>query len=248
MTPVTLSRFEKSARSYTYIDAYKACLSSADSNCATIERYMQGLITQMHNHADEPCGWSFAEWRKGTNVASNLVGANAILLEYAMKRDDTDLITRLHAKAQKLGWAFFMIDTETKNGNTLTVVWPLTSSVNQAQYARLASILAEEMDEYGMEHGCLAATHIINVHRQSTPIVIQGTPLDPVKEIKRTAKLYQRLNSRKYEGTRPVSKLTTPSENEPQAIEDGLFLFFETPKEKAQREALEVMARHGFAG
>lgn len=169
------------------------------------------------------------------------------MLEYAMPADDTDIINRLHEKLNGLGWAYFLIDTEARRGNTLTAVIPLTSGINQAQYARLASIFAEQLDEYGMEHGCLAATHIVQVHRMTSPTVFQGTPLDPQKELKRTAKLYQQLNARKYEGTRPRRKLSTQSEDAPLAIEDGLFCFFETPAEKAQRQALEVMARYGFA-
>ncbi len=246
MTSVSLSRFEKSARCFTLIDNYKACLSNADENCAPVQGYMDGLIRQLHNHTDEPTGWSFATWRKGTNVASNLVGANAVMLEYALSRDDTEIVQRLHDKARDLGWAHMLIDTETKSGNTITLVFPLTSQIDQAQYARLASILAEQLDEYRMEHGCLAATHIVQVHRTTSPVVFSGTAMDPVKEIKRTAKMYQRLNARKYEGTRPSGKLLTQNENAPQAIEDGLFVFFETPQEKARREAFEVMARYGF--
>ncbi|MGW8278902.1 hypothetical protein ACWGK7_05340 [Sphingomonas aurantiaca] len=163
-----------------------------------------------------------------------------------MSRDDTEIVQRLHDRAEDLGWAHFLIDTEAKSGNTITIVFPLTSAIDQAQYARLASILAEQLDEYRMEHGCLAATHIVQVHRTTSPVVFTGTAMDPLKEIKRTAKMYQRLNARKYEGTRPSGKLLTQSEDAPQAIEDGLFVFFETPQEKTQREALEVMARYGF--
>lgn len=101
------------------------------------------------------------------------------------------------------------------------------------------------MDEYGMAHGCLAATHIIQVHRTSLCVTVRGRTLNPEAEIKRTAKLYQRLNALKYEGTHPASK-SAQSEHEPQAIEDGLFVFYETKEEKAQREALAVMARYGF--
>ena len=245
MTPVTLSRFDKSARAYTLVDTFKACLNNSTDNCHSIQSYMDGLIRQMWSQADEPSGWSFAEWRNGTNLSSNLVGAQAIILEYALSRDDTEIVQRLHDKAQDLGWAFILIDTETKSGNTISIVFPLTSPINQAQYARLASILAEELDEYGMEHGSLAATHIINVHRSTTPMVVQGTPLDPEKEIKRTAKMYQKLNARKFEGTRPTSRQFAESE-EAMAIQDGLFVFYETAEEKTQREALEVTAVYGF--
>lgn len=247
MTPVTLSRFDKGARAYTLIDSYKACLSSDGENCHSIEIYMIGLIRQMYNHPDEPQGWSFATWRKGTNVASNLVGANAIVLEYLLTKDDTEIVQRLHDRAQDMGWAFFILDTETMSGNTVSIVWPTTTAITPAQYARLASIFAEELDEYRMERGSLAATHIIHVHRTTTPCVFQGTPLDPEKEIKRTAKMYQRLNARKYEGARPLKRAGVTSSDEPQPIEDGLFVFFETPQEKVQREALEVMARYGFS-
>ncbi len=246
METITLTRFEKSTRAFTNIDSYKACLSNDEDNCHPIASYMDGLVRQLRNYPDEPTGWSFAEWSKGTNIASNLIGANAIMLEYARTRDDAEIVTRLHDRAKELGWSFFMIETETKSGNTITVVWPLTTLINQAQYARLASILVEEMDEYGMEHGCLAATHIVQVHRTSLCVVVPGRPMNPEAEIKRTAKLYQRLNARKYEGTRPARAITQ-ADDAPQAVEDGLFVFFETPAEKAQREALEVMARFGFA-
>lgn len=246
METITLTRFEKSTRAFTAIDSYKACLCNENDNCHPIGTYMDGLIRQLRNHADEPTGWSFADWRKGTNIASNLIGANAIMLEYARTRDDAEIVTRLHDKAKELGWSFFLIETETKGGNTITVVWPMTSTINQAQYARLASILAEEMDEYGMEHGCLAATHIVQVHRSSLCVVVAGKTLNPEAEIKRTANLYQRLNARKYEGTRPVTKFTQ-ADDAPLAIEDGLFCWFETKEEKTQREAFEVMTRFGFA-
>jgi len=245
MTPITLSRFEKSARAFTYVDSYKGCLSNADDNCAPIGQYMDGLVRQLQNHPEEPTGWSFAIWSRGTNVASNLVGANAIMLEYALPRDDTEIVQRLHDRAAALGWAHLLIDTEAKSGNTITIVFPLTSHIDPAKFARLASILAEELDEYGMEHGCLAATHIVQVHRSTMSCVFPGTPLDPVKEIKRTAKIYQRLNARKYEGTRPVSKSTTQGDG-PLEIQDGLFTWFEKPHERKHREALEVRAQYGF--
>lgn len=248
MFPVALSRFSKSDRAFTYIDAYKACLSNSADNCHPISTYMEYLIKQVNRMPDEPTGWSFAEWRKGTNVAANFVAAHAIMLEYAIPRDDTEIVTRLHDKAAKLGWAFFMIDTETKRGNSITLVFPLTTGINQGQYARLASIFAEELDEYRMEHGCLAATHIVQVHRSTISMVVEGIPLDPVKELKRTAKMYQNLRALQYEGTRPRGKPVTRSDDAPQAIEDGLFVFFETPADKAKREALEVMARFGFEG
>lgn len=246
MFSVTLSRFVKSDRAFTYTDGYKACLSNSADNCHPISTYMEYLIKQMNRLPDEPTGWSFAEWRKGTNVAANLVAAHALMLEYSLPREDTEIVTRLHEKATKLGWAFFMIDTESKRGNTITVVFPLTSGINQAQYARLASIMAEELDEYGMEHGCLAATHIVQVHRSTLSFVVPGNAFDPMNELKRTAKMYQQLRALKYEGTRPRGKPVTQSDDAPQAIEDGLFCWFETPAEKRQREALEIMAQYGF--
>lgn len=248
MTPVTLTRFDKNARVFTRVDGYKACLSSQHDNCSGIEAHMNGLVRQLHNHMDEPTGWSFATWRSGQGgLLSNFVSASGIMLEYALGRDDTDIVSRLHDKAQRLGWTFFMFDSEDKDGNTITIVFPTTSPINEKQYARLASIFAEELDEYGMAHGCLAATHIVQIHRTTTPVVFHNKPLDAEKEIKRTAKLYQSLNARKYETKRPAGKTLTPSEISPQVVEDGLFCWFETPNETKQREALEVMARYGFS-
>jgi len=244
MRSIILSRFERGTRAYTFIDSYRACLDT-DENGHSIQGYMDGLIRQMFTYHDEPTGWSFAEWRKGTNIASNLIGAHAIMLEYRIDRDDTEIVQRLHTKASDLGWTHFLIDTETRRNNTVTIVFPLTSPITGNQYARLASILAEQLDEYEMEHGCLAATHIVNVHRTSTPCVFAGTPIDPEAEIRRTAKMYQRLNARKFEGNRPAFPQRQIAE-EPVVIEDGLFLFYETPEEKVRREALEVMAQLGF--
>lgn len=54
METITLTRFEKSTRAFTVIDSYKACLCNEHDNCHPIGTYMDGLIRQLRNHADEP--------------------------------------------------------------------------------------------------------------------------------------------------------------------------------------------------
>lgn len=251
MITTTLSRFERSSRAFTYIDNYQACLSAQDANCHPIQGYMDGLIRQLRNHPNEPTGWSFATWKAGTNLTSNLKGANAIVLEYAMPSHDTEIINRLRDRAEDMGWAYFLINTETRAGNTISIVWPLTSSINPQQYARLASIMAERVGEYRLEAGSLAATHIITVHASTLPIVVQGPALDGEAEIKRTAKLYQRLNARKWERHRPAPQSPEERQHDEagslEQSDDGLFLWPLSEAERRKRNADELLASLGVA-
>ncbi|MGT2513832.1 hypothetical protein ACVOMT_05875 [Sphingomonas panni] len=186
---------------------------------------MDGLIRQLQRHADEPTGWSFARWRRGNNAATNLLEAHAVVLEYALPREDTEIVRRLHDRAKDLGWVFFLIDTESRNGNTVTIVFPLTEGVTAAQYGRLSAVLAEQLGEYGMASGSLAATHIVHVHRSTTPAVFVGQVLDPQSEILRTADLYQGQIARRFEGQRSARSLKATEPNDLHEPDHPLFVW-----------------------
>lgn len=225
MNPIILSRFEKSTKAYTLVDSYCACLSSTATDCHSVQAYMDGLIRQLQRHADEPTGWSFARWRRGNNAAANLLESHAVVLEYALPREDTEIVRRLHDRAKGLGWAFFLIDTESRTGNTITITFPLTEGVTAAQYGRLSAVLAEQLGEYGMASGSLAATHIVHVHRHTTPAVFVGQVLDPQSEILRTADLYQDQIARRFEGQGSARSLTAISGGGSPEPHDALFVW-----------------------
>lgn len=225
MNPITLSRFEKSTKAYTLVDSYSACLSSTTTDCHSVQGYMDGLIRQLQRHSDEPTGWSFARWRRGNNAAVNLLEAHAVVLEYALPREDTEIVRRLHDRAKDLGWAFLLIDTENRAGNTITIAFPLTEGATVPQYGRLSAVLAEQLGEYGMVSGSLAATHIVHVHRSTTPAVFAGKILDPQSEILRTADLYQGQAARRFEGEGSGRSLTAIKPNDPPEPDETLFVW-----------------------
>jgi hypothetical protein len=202
---------------------------------------MDGLLTQLRKQPNEPRGWSFAKWGKGTNVSSNFREASAIMLEYPHSA-----FAQLKSKVEDLLWTHFWITTETKSRNTVTVVFPLTKPINDKQYARLASVLAFKIDEYGMEPGSLAAHHIVNVYETSMALVQDGPRdvLNPELLIKQTEREYQNQSARKFEGTAPTRSGVQPTT--PKMVEDNLFLWPETDAERRQRELAEMEQRYGL--
>lgn len=241
MSQITLARFEKSARCYTFNDAYAACVRASD-RCHGIGAHMDGLIRQIQLYPDEPRGWSFASWARGTNISSNFKEAYAIVLEYPL-----DAFERLRGKVTLLGWTCIWITTETKTRNTITLAIPLNKPVNHKQYARLASVIAFKLDEYDMERGCIAAHHIVNVYATSIAVVEEGSRgvLDPVLFIKMTERDYQNQTARKFEGSAP-GKASMPVPVATVMVADDLFAWPESDAERIKRELAEIEAKLGI--
>lgn len=239
--PITLTRFNKD-RVYTRENYdFTGCIDASD-RCHCIFQYMQSCLSRMLD-PKEPKGWSFAKWRSGTNVGSNFIEASAIMLEYPLTAWE-----RLMPKMAEEGWTHFWISTQTKNSNTVTLVLPLRSTVGDKQYARIASIFAQKLDEYGMEEGTLAAHHIIHPYRTSVIERVDGHRglIDPLHFIKMTERQYQRKDSLKYEGDRPANHGAAKVQvNAPVYTSDdaGLFVWAMTDKEKAEATEQDLLRR-----
>ncbi|QSR15762.1 hypothetical protein [Novosphingobium sp. KA1] len=242
MISITLTRFYANPRSYSYADTYKACLDpNAGYNCAGIQSYMTGLIRQMANHAGEPVAWSFSEWR-GTKATNNTKEywqtATAIVLEYRTKDNGAEIALALHTKATDLGYAHIIMDSLSRKGEpSITVVFPLTESVNAEQYARLAAVLSEELGVYNAAEGNMAPTHLIHVDGRCSQYVADGAVIAPRGKIKETQHLYQSMDPRRFEARSAPAALHL--EKPVVTSEDGLFEWPETDAEAIIRRCNE---------
>lgn len=207
MTSITLSRFYVNPLSYRYVDGYVACLDpNAGTNCPGIDGYMAGLAAQMSRYTDEPRAWSFGQWTRGNNEAKNWICGTAIALEYRIVGGNLDIVDRLHDRAEALGYAHLLLDSLTRAGKpTITIVFPLTDTVNEKQYARLAAVLMEELSVYGSASGNMAATHLIHRDAASGHLIFDGAVIAPAAKIKETEKLYQNMDCRRFEGGGPAA-------------------------------------------
>lgn len=246
MTPITLTRFDMNPRSYSFFDAYRACWKSSDTDsCHSVAKYMTGLIQQMKRYTTEPAAWSFSEWRN-TKATNNTLeywqSATAIVLEYRGK-DHSQVATDLYEKAQSLGYAFILMDSLSRKGEqTVTIIFPLSEAVNKEQYARLASVLSEELGQYRAAEGNMAATHLIHVDERCSLHMEDGAILAPRQKIKETEKLYQTMDPKRFEAAGPFAGVQIA---EPVITHGGLFEWAETAQDKAQRTADELLASIG---
>jgi len=244
MTAITLTRFIVNPRSYAYSDSYKACLdSTAGDNCHSIQLYMDGLMHQMQMHHDEPTAWSFSEWRRGNNTSEYWLRATAVVLEYRGK-DLAQVTTELNAKATNLGYAHILMDSLTRNGEqTISIVFPLTEAIDKKQYARLASVLMEELGQYRAADGNMACTHLIHIDARCEQAFIPGAVIAPRAKIKETEAAYQNMDPKRFEaggsaaGVHLVAPITTSH--------DGMFEWTPNAAEKAQIDANALLASIG---
>lgn len=247
MTPIDLTRFNVGPRSYTRADAYIGCWKTDPSdNCHPITGYMVGAIDLMKRDSNQPEAWSFGKWKTvkaANNHAEYWLGANAIGLEYRGK-DLAAKAATLHEKADALGYAHCLFDTMTRKGEaTVTIMFPLTESINEGQYARLAKVLMSELDEFNAADGNCAMTHLFHVHSGSAVHAYEGAVISPKAKIKETAKMYQNLDPNYYcgAGKRAAPHICMPTFTS----HEGLFEWSPTSSEKAQATADELLKSIG---
>ena len=247
MTPITLSRFNVNPRSYSLQDTYKACWKTeAEDNCPGIGTYLDGLLRQMSKFNDEPAAWSFSEWKgKGSNnTADNWLGSTAIVLEYRGK-DLSQVAADLHTRARELGYAFLIMDSLSRKGEkTITIIFPLTERINKDQYARLASVLSEELGQYRAAEGNMACSHLIHVDKDCSLAAIEGAVIAPRQKIKETEKMWQSMDPRRFEAGGPAAAVHLSA---PVVTHDGMFVWTDTPEEKAAKTADELLRSIGVS-
>lgn len=246
MTTLALTRFHVGPRSYSRADAFLACWKADTDNCHDIASYMDGLTKQMQKFPDEPQAWSFGQWKSvkaANNHAEYWLNATAIGLEYRGK-DLAAKAKALHEKAEALGYAHVLFDTMTRKGEaTVTIMFPLTESINEGQYARLAKVLMSELDEYLAADGNCAMTHLFHVHAGTAVHRFDGAVIAPKAKIKETAKLYQSMDANQFcaGGKRAIPHIVEPTFTS----HDGLFEWAASPVEKAQQTADQLLASIG---
>lgn len=237
---ITLTRFNVNPRSYSNEDTYKGVFMPDEENRHwDIEAHLLGLLKHMATFTDEPAAWSFSEWKgKGSNnTKDNWIAATAVVLEYRGK-DLAQVASELHTRATELGYAHLLMDSLSRKGEkTITIIFPLTESINKDQYARLASVLSEELGQYRAAEGNMAATHLVHVDKDCSVAALAGAIISPRHKIKETEKLYQSMDPRRFEAGGPAAAVQIVA---PVVTHDGLFDWGTQPE-----TAGEVMERLG---
>lgn len=222
MNTIEITRFNSGKRGYTKADASKVPVCP-EGRLQAVVQHIENAVTQLRYGQGEPRGLNFAEWRgsRCINQDSKLKGVHALALDYRVEQFEA-----LKEAADKLGFARLWVTTEdrAKTANAITLVIPFSAPLSVAQYARIASCIATELGIYGMLEGALAATHIVNVHATTLTAFERGEVLDGEQYIKRTAKMFQGMDARRYERpTPPPPAVKAQIERPFYTTDDGLF-------------------------
>jgi hypothetical protein len=245
MIQITLTRFQVTQRGYSRYDVYKACWKTLpDDNCHPITGYMAGAAKLMKTQKNQPQAWSFGNWKSTKNVSNhkdNWNSATAIGLEYRGK-DLAAKAQALHDAADELGYAHAIFNTMTRKGEaTISIMFPLTETINEGQYARLAKVLMCELGVYLAADGNCAMTHLFHIHEDAQVIQYEGAVLAPKAKIKETRDLYQSKDPNEFcvGGKRAIPHLVDPIITS----HDGLFTWATTPAEKAQQLEADLLLK-----
>lgn len=221
MNTMTITPFYNGPRAYSRATPYRAPVEPA-TRMRHVIQYIDNLVVQARHHSG-PTGVSFATWRGTNNADSSFVEAHALALDYRV-----EVFEELREAADRLGVArvWFTGENKARSLNTITLVIPFTGPATKAQYERIASCIAKELDAYGLIDGALAVNHIVNVHATTLTAYERGEVLDPEAFIRRTAKLYQARDAKKYHApSRPARAADVQLSRSFVASDDGLWEF-----------------------
>lgn len=219
MTTMTITPFYNGPRAYSRAQPYKAPVTPS-GRMTVLTQYLENLVVQARHHAG-PTGVSFATWRGSSNTDANFVEAHALALDYQVAQFEA-----LRDAADGLGWArvWFTGENKARTTNTITLVLPFAAPATKAQYERIASCVAKELDTYGLIDGALAVNHITNVHATTLTAYERGEVLDPQEYIRRTARLHQARDAKKYHAVRrPASAVRAQVDHPYVTSDDGLW-------------------------
>ncbi|WP_242152633.1 hypothetical protein [Sphingomonas sp. BAUL-RG-20F-R05-02] len=222
MNKIDITRFHSGKRGYIKADSSKIAVDP-EGRLQEIVQHIENAVAQLRFGQGEPRGLSFAEWRgaRCSNTEANLVAVHALALDYDAKQFEA-----LKDAADKLGYARLWVlgEDRAQTTNAVTLVIPFKASLTPAQYARIASCIATELGIYGMLEGALAATHMVNVHATTLTAFERGKVLDGEAYIKRTAKMFQGMDARRYERPAPPTPAVEVQVERPfYTTSDGLF-------------------------
>jgi hypothetical protein len=237
MTQITITRFANGQRSYSRANSYVATVAT-DERMNAVITYIENCASQQRHHGG-PSGLSFGRWIGSTNKDTDFREAHALAMDWRVEQFE-----ELQRAAERLPFArvWFTGEDRAKTLNTITLVIPFSAPATKAEYERIASCIAKELDVCGLIDGSLAVNHITNVHANTMTAYERGRIMGPQAYIRDTAKLYQAKDAKKYQGTRPLSEqLHTVMV----ADDDGLFELPETLNaiQLMERCSAEISAR-----
>lgn len=191
---ITLTRFKQAHKAQAKHDYCELPVFGDLS----LEDAMEGLIQMQRETAGQPHLWSFSDY-KATHRKEGITATTAIPLEYSIASED-----EVRAAVKNLAWACYIIETENKTGNTITVVFPLVQPITDAKdYSRLASILAVGIGAPRLAQGCGAITYLIQPRPFAKVEYHDGIMVDAAERI--TAYQGEWIEIEKFEADRVLA-------------------------------------------
>jgi hypothetical protein len=218
---ITLTRFNKTAGGYRK-------LSSADLPLgdATAQAMTEAALVAANDPKTQLQAWSFCQFLSGKMSSETWRAGTAIILEYMLANHDDpateDRVNALIRGAHRTQLGFFIGDTQTRYfDRTISLVFPLLEPVSPARYARLASVLAAQIDQYEAASGIIAHTHLVHCHQGSSWSWSDGPTISPDSFIRLTKDEAQTIDPQQFERRRPAAAPTQA----PTGVDsdDGLF-------------------------
>jgi hypothetical protein len=220
MSTINLTRFAKTAGGYKRIDTF--ALESGETLATALTETAQLAAAEPIKQA-----WSFSHFNAGRMSGETWKYASAIILEYHLNTKAStsheERVQEVIGAAERVNLAYYLLDTQTRYGErTLTLVFPLSDSINAARYSRLASVLATQLDIYEASAGIQSHTHLIHLHEGTTVAYRDGLCINPDSFIHLTKDEAQTIDPLQFERLRPAvaAQLEAPTWT---ACEEGLF-------------------------
>lgn len=198
----------------------------ADNNQFTVGQQfaelMEELILIKSRTPQEPEAWSFCKYEAGRMNSETWKNASAIMLEYLVGDDKQARLDEVLEAADKLGYAYYIIDTQTRyHERTYTLVFPLSETIIARRYSRIASVLATQLGLYNAAPGIQAHTHLIHIHAESSAGYRPGLVINPEFFIKMTKEQAQEIDPQQFE--RPCAAHVHVQKPVWTCAEEGLF-------------------------
>ena len=148
------------------LTGFKATTEIKPSSNMTIEatelrETLQTLCDYIHQDKSLPSYWSMVSYKHSARHNKDGVAAlSGIILEYD-KRYEGDLLNAL--MRADFPFHYLLVETERKNGLSLSLFFPLAFEPSVNDYLRLAGVLAYQIGVYGLSKGSGTPTFLVKL-------------------------------------------------------------------------------------
>ncbi len=202
MTNLTITRFNITPSGYSRNDTLDC------PHGPNFVELLDACVEQIPT-SNKATAWSFGKFQAGAMSGKSAVegSSSCLVLEYKntgkTPEEVADWVNEIRSAADDRGFGYYLINTMTRTRqHTLSVVFPLNTPVNEKRYARLVTVLAEQMGVGKATSGIASYTHLIHVHENTGIEYVAGPLISPDFYIKMTKHLAQNIDPTQFEKAR----------------------------------------------